>query len=199
MAKPPKEGKLIYNLTSIDNLESIFNNWLLPRDVIKYFIDVADKDIIELRKEKKLNNLVPFHFFAANPFDGAVQLGHPNKKFIFITLERTYAKKNGFKILPKHPLALDDCLLMDYDAGIEKIDWEKMSERDYSDNECKETCLAECLSDKKIDAKNFYAIFVKYEETKEFVIHLRDQIIGKNNSFYVNVLSNIFVKWLVIL
>jgi len=192
MATPPKDGKLIYHLTSLDNLESIFMNGLLSREDVKDFIDVADKEIIEHRKEKKLNNLVPFHFFAGNPFDGKVQLKHPDKKYVFITLERIYAKKNGFKILPKHPLALDDCLLMDYDPGLEKIDWEKMRERDYSDRECKETCMAECLSEIKIDAKNFYAIYVKDEETKELVTKLRDKIIGKNNSIRVYV-SNMFL------
>lgn len=193
MAKPPKDGKLIYHLTSLDNLESIFTNGLLCRENLKDFIDVADKDIIEHRKEKELNNFVPFHFFALNPFDGKVQKVHDKKKFVLITLERTYAKKNGFKILVKHPLSLIDCTLLDYYDGFKNIDWDKMNERDYLDNDCKETCMAECLTDKKIDAKDFYAIFVPDEETKKIVEELRDKFIGNKNSFYINTNSYFFV------
>ncbi|MCK4920550.1 MAG: DUF4433 domain-containing protein [Bacteroidales bacterium] len=193
MAKTPKDGSLIYHLTSLDNLESIFQNGLLSRDAVRDFVDVADEDIIEHRRLKGLNNLVPFHFFGANPFDGSVQLGHPDKKFVFITLQRKYARSKGFKILPKHPLSLTDCNLIDYDGGMKKINWDKMAERDYSDKECKEICMAECLTDTKVDAKDFFAIYVPDEAAKDSVVELRDRIVGSTNSFYVDVLSYIFV------
>lgn len=193
MAKAPKEGKLIYHLTSIDNLESIFEKGLLSRNDLESFTDIANEEIIKHREEKGLNNLIPFHFFGANPFDGAVQKKHCDKKFVFITIQRTYAKSNGFKILVKHPLSLEDCILFDYDKGIDKINWDKMAERDYSDNECKEICMAECLSEKKVDAKDFFAIYVPDEDTQLIVNKLREKVFGSNNYFHVNVLENIFL------
>jgi len=187
MATAPKDGKLIYHLTSIENLESIFRNGLLSRDGVHDFTDVADKQIIDLRQEKGLNNLVPFHFFAANPFDGAVQLAYPDKKFVFITIARTYARRNGFKVLTRHPLSLEDLTLLSYEDGINQIDWDKMSERNYSDSECKEICMAECLSDRAIGARDFFSISVKDEEDKRIVEDLRDRTVGKIGTFYVNV------------
>ncbi|MCB2194413.1 MAG: DUF4433 domain-containing protein [Bacteroidetes bacterium] len=194
MATPPKEGKLIYHLTSIENLESILKNGLLSRNDAEEFVDVADREIILHREKEGLNSLVPFHFFPLNPFDGSVQKAHPDKKFIFITLTRKLAKTKGFKILPQHPLSLKECTLLDYDNGMNTINWDKMAERKYSDKECKEICMAECLTDTRIDAKDFFSIIVSDEEAKAEVIKLRDEIVGANNSFYVNVLNNIFVK-----
>ena len=55
MAKSIKDGKLLYHLTAIDNLENIFNNGLLSRkDALdKKLIrsDIADYEIIKKRKE----------------------------------------------------------------------------------------------------------------------------------------------------
>lgn len=194
MAKSPKNGKLLYHLTSVDNLRSILTHGLQARDSIKDFVDVADKEIINHREEKGLNNLVPFHFFGANPFDGAVQIGHPDKKFVFITLRRVFAKENDFKILPRHPLSLDDCTLLDYDKGIEEINWELMEQRDYNNHECKEICMAECLSESKINAINFHTIYVPDEKTKELVENLRQEIFKNPDVFNIEILNSIFVK-----
>ena len=50
MAKNPKEGKLLYHLTALENIESIFKNGLLPRNKIKsHFTNVADDRILEER------------------------------------------------------------------------------------------------------------------------------------------------------
>ena len=47
MAKNPKEGKLLYHITAFDNLDSIFENGLLPRNKINFNIkDVADDEIL---------------------------------------------------------------------------------------------------------------------------------------------------------
>ena len=40
------------------------------------FSDVADCDILESRRVFDLDTMVPFHFFARNPFDGRVQEDH---------------------------------------------------------------------------------------------------------------------------
>lgn len=60
----PKEGKFIYHLTSIRNIESIFENGLWPRDRLNVdsIADVADPEIIKYRVEHGITNYVPFHF-----------------------------------------------------------------------------------------------------------------------------------------
>jgi len=194
MAIPPKEGKLIYHLTAIDNLKDIFRNGLRPRNQIGKFIDIADEEIIGHREKEELNNLIPFHFFAPSPFHGNVQKFYPDKKFVYITVLRGFAKANDFKILIKHPLSLEDCIPIRYELGMGQIDWGTMAKRDYTDHECKEICLAECLTDKIILPKDFFSIYVKSEEDKKIVETLRNETIGEDSTFYINVLNTIFVK-----
>jgi hypothetical protein len=69
---------------------------------------VADSEILNKRKVFELDRYVPFHWFAANPFDGSVQLSRPKSKFVLISVYRSFAKQNGWKIIPRHPLASDD-------------------------------------------------------------------------------------------
>jgi hypothetical protein len=50
-----EDQKLIYHLTALDNLHSIINNGLLSRNSINSFIDIADFDIIELRRKHEFD------------------------------------------------------------------------------------------------------------------------------------------------
>lgn len=79
MATAPSTGKLIYHITSIDNLPSILKFGLLSRKCLLqnrdiHFTDIADPEILNKRERYKeaLSQYVLFHFFAKNPFDGAV-------------------------------------------------------------------------------------------------------------------------------
>jgi hypothetical protein len=72
-----REQKLLYHLTSIENLSSIFHNGLRPRAQLDTFADVADAQILSKRKTLGLERYVPFHWFAANPFDGSVHAVGP--------------------------------------------------------------------------------------------------------------------------
>ncbi|GAA0248754.1 DUF4433 domain-containing protein [Pseudomonas rhodesiae] len=45
-----KEQKLLYHLTSLDNLSSIFQNGLKPRAQLRAFEDVADAEILKKRQ-----------------------------------------------------------------------------------------------------------------------------------------------------
>jgi ssDNA thymidine ADP-ribosyltransferase, DarT len=189
-----RDGKLLYHLTSIENLNSILHNGLLSRSRVLYFQDVADADIITFRGENGLNDLVPFHFFSKNPFDGRVQLNDPDRNMVYICVDRAFAQRNNFKILTKHPIALGDSFhLHDYDEGMELIDWDVMDQRNYSDLECKHICMAECLSDFTIEPKDFRCIFVKDEETKIEVEGMARTILT-NPSFFVRSNSNMFIK-----
>ena len=126
--------KLIYHLTSLQNLPPILERGLQPRADLANFVDVADQDIITDRRRLRLERFVPFHFFAKNPFDGRVQRDHPEKRFVLIAVERSKARSLGWKIIPRHPLAGDDIEVMDYDAGmqaLDKIDWPLLQRRDF--------------------------------------------------------------------
>ena len=59
-----KDQQFIYHLTDIENLPSILSNGLQPRSSLINFSDVADDEIIASRKRSKLEDYVPFHFFA---------------------------------------------------------------------------------------------------------------------------------------
>ncbi|EJM67010.1 hypothetical protein PMI30_02456 [Pseudomonas sp. GM50] len=136
-AKNIKEQKLLYHLTSIENLDGIFQEGLKPRADLTNFKDVADSEILKKRQALELDRYVPFHWFAANPFDGSVQRNRPDAKFVLISVYRSIAKQNGWKIIPRHPLASDSIQLLDYDEGFEAIEWEVMNTREYQDAHCK--------------------------------------------------------------
>lgn len=175
MAVTPKDGKLIYHITALKNLESIFKNNLLPRGNINFdILDVADENILEKREKFKLETHTPFHFFASTPFSGSVQISFPETEFVYLCLNRHFAKNRKFKIIPNHPLQYKENPL-EWGQGLEKIDWELMEQRDYSNHECKEICMAECIYEGSIPAKAFSCIFVKSSESRDKVVNLLEK------------------------
>lgn len=186
MAKDPKNGNLLYHLTSLENLQAILSNSLRARGSLQRFKDVADKKIVAYRQQNDLNGLVPFHFIPGSPFAGVVQSQYPNGEFVYITLKRSTAKSRNFKIIVQHPLSLTNPMLYDYDKGIEEIDWEMMKKRDYSDPICKKVCMAECLASENIQPKDFHAIYCKDEAAKKKIEDICKHILG-NIPFYVSV------------
>lgn len=183
--------KLIYHLTSLRNMRSILDNGLLPRSRLDRFVDVADPEIIEDRRRLRLERHVPFHFFAKNPFDGRVQRDHPRKQFALIAVQRGVARARGWKIIPKHPLTGGEIELLEYDAGMEAIDWELMNKRDYSDQQSKCVCMAECLAPGPVPAEQFQAIYVKDDEAQTQVLQMLD---GRDRVPHVNVTLAMFSK-----
>ena len=168
-----KQGKLIYHLTKLSNLDSILKLGLLPREnMLKKnisFDDVANKEIITKRSMLGLNKYTPFHFHPFSSFDVAVKNTYNNENFIYICLLRKVARNNGFKILPRHPLNMDECILMDYDEGFQAIDWDIMQEKGLDDDNAKQIKMAECLTDLIVPVNCFQCIYVKNEEIKEIV------------------------------
>ena len=67
MAKRIQDGKLLYHVTAVENLENIFSNGLCSRENAlskgRLKVDIADPEIIEKRKELNILQYVPFHFF----------------------------------------------------------------------------------------------------------------------------------------
>lgn len=193
-----KDGKLLYHITALTNVESIFKNGLLARVSLKdTFKNVAEQDIIDFRDNHKITNLIPFHFFAGTPFAGRIQIDYPTEEFVYVTIHRNTAKlkSNDFKIFPTHPIHMNPLKIYPYEEGLEKIDWELMEKRDYSDHECKEVCMAECVANHSaVPSDIFNSIIVKSNETKEYLEKLYYEVFKKNVPFHINVNSTYFKK-----
>lgn len=166
----PEENKFIYYLTDLKNLDFILKeNGLLSRNSLTSgnYSDIADHSIIN--KRGKLNDYVPFHFFIKNPFDGAMLKSNRDKSFMYIGISRIQARKYGFRIVPIHPLSMCDRISYSYDEGYEKLNWDLINTRDYTNHNCKEACMSECLCEDKVDISLFGTITVKTEENKKHV------------------------------
>lgn len=162
-----KNQKLIYHLTAFENLPGILAEGLKPRSQLTYFQDVADKEIIQKRKNLALENFVPFHWFAKNPFDGGVQAAHRDKAFSLISVRRELAAENNWKVISRHPLADAAIELLDYRIGFATIDWEMMNRRAYQEPNCKSVCMAECLAPGAVSASMFFSIYVRNAELEQ--------------------------------
>lgn len=186
-----REKKLIYHLTSMNNIGSIIENGLMPRFQLDDFVDVADHEIISNRKRLGLEKLVPFHFFSGNPFDGRVQVDRPSEKFALIAISRSVAKARGWQIIPRHPLANENIELMSYEAGFLAIEWEVMNMRDYHDSDCKSVCMAECLAPGTVSVSDFFKIFVSCEQSQKTV---EEQLNRHGVTCRVGINSNMFIS-----
>jgi hypothetical protein len=186
-----KEQKLLYHLTSLKNLPSILEKGLLARSELQKFDDVADPEILIGREKLGLEKMVPFHFFSRNPFDGNVQSKNPKTDFILISISRTFAAANEWNIIPRHPLAGREIEKLSYSDGIEAIDWEAMSNRDYSDAHSKSVCMAECLSPITILPNEFFSLFVANTVVKSTVEKL---LFEKGIPMNVNVNPRMFLN-----
>lgn len=151
---------------------------------------MADEEILRDRKKFDLSEYTPFHFFCPTPFSGATQIARKNSEFAYIAITRELAEYKNFKVVPKHPLNYDGNPL-DWKEGIETIDWDLMAERDYSNYECKEACMAESLFKGSILPEHFNCIFVRNEEVKSKIINILED---KNLSLNLNVNKWFFVK-----
>lgn len=185
-----RNKRLLYHFTALDNLESILEQGLLPRRDVRGFRDVADPEILANRALHGLDEMVPFHFFCDNPFDGRVYINHPRTDFIYITVLRDYARENGWTISPRHPLN-GNFNLLDYDEGMEAINWDLMGQRNYRDDECRSVCMAECLSPIVVSPAHFSQIYVATEDVKESVEALLRDF---NIRIYVTVNERMFPR-----
>ena len=175
MAISAKDGKLLYHLTHLDNLASILEWGLRPRSSLKedFFKDTADQGIIAGRSlyEEDLARYVPFHFFARNPYDGAVCKNFGSENMAIIAIWRPQKPFEGYYIIPNHPLSGKPEFLP-YQDGFEKIRWDLIDTRDYLNDETKQMCMAECDVDHPIAPQDFAFIYVKTEEAGEIVRRL---------------------------
>lgn len=171
-----RNKKLLYHLTALENMNSIIQYGLMSRKKIKElklrYNDVADHDILDKREQFGLDGYVPFHFHPYSAFDVAVKKSNPETKFVYITIRRELAEMAEFKVLAKHPLSQEDCILYDYNEGIEQIDWDTLEQTGETDSYSRNVKMAECLSPKVIPASLIQCVYVPDEWTKEYVEQL---------------------------
>ena len=120
------------------------------------------------RERLGLDEYIPFHFHPYTAFDLAVKKQHANDEMMYICIRRELARRNNFKVLPKHPLSLEDYQLYDYEEGFKRIDWDTMAKVGLTDPDSKQTKMAECLSAKVIPVDCFQCFYVPSEQSKEF-------------------------------
>lgn len=196
--KSIQEGKLLYHLTPLENIELILKDGLKSRAQLEDgFKDIAEPDIIKFRKENGITKGIPFHFFHGTPFAGQVQKTHNHLEFVYITIHRDTAKNNDFKIFPTHPKHMAKPKAYDYKEGMKIIDWKLMDLRDYSITECKEVCMAECIAPYKyIKSGAFHSIIVKSDETKKYLEELCQKLYNKKCTikFFIDVNPYYFVR-----
>lgn len=199
-----KDGKLLYHLTALDNLESIIKNGLMSRyelqKIKNKFVDIANQDIIQNREHYSLSSYIPFHFHIHTAFDTIVKKENPNTIFIYLCLQREKAKKLKFKIIPKHPLSLwdfDTCNYS-YEEGFNKIDWYIMEltqkeacEEGVDLDEHRQVRMAECLTDSIIQITEFNIIGVPDNKSKMIVENLFKKYNIKQPP-YINTCKNWF-------
>lgn len=191
-----RNKKLLYHLTELDNMNSIIEYGLMSRADIKNkklkYHDVADQAIIGKREELGLDKYVPFHFHPYSAFDVAVKKSRPDDKFVYITIRRELAELADFKVLPRHPLSKDECVILDYKDGISEIDWDTMEKVGADDSYSKNVKMAECLSEKTISASLIQCVYVPDEYTREYV----EQLFWDNGIVeqppYVSVMESFF-------
>ena len=179
---PPSKGKLLYHITHIDNIPSILLYGLTPRkklqeDGVHGFKDIADHEILSKREgyKKALSGYVPFHFYARNPFDGAVCKKYGAENMAIITIKRELYKNYKFFIIPSHPLDKDSPDIYPYEDGIKLVRWDILdgeTGRDYHNPEIKNACMAECVISYTIPARGFHSIFVKNDNTKKDIMRM---------------------------
>ena len=187
-----RELKQIFHLTALDNMPSIIQNGLMPRQLIrsrgKEFCDIADQGIIEERNTIDLNAYIPFHFHPYSSFDIAVKASHPETQFVYIALKREFARYSGFKVISAHPLSDEKPELLDYDEGFAQIDWDAISQGNEDRRATKQARMAECLTDRIIPAALFQNVYVHDEQTKKHIECLFEQNGITDQPPYVNIM-----------
>lgn len=184
-----ESGKLLYHMTKLSNLDSIIEYGLVARSTLvknqTVFDDSADEEIIDKRKYLKLDEYVPFHFHPYSSFDVAVKYKYREEEFIYICIKRTLARENGFVIIPRHPLNISNLELLNYDQGIQEIDWEAMEKSSNESAYIHEVRMAECLSNKTVPVEWFQNIAVRNENNRQIVLNKLQKYNGKIP--YVNI------------
>lgn len=172
--KEIKEGKYLYHITRLENLESILKNGLLSRKDLELkgikYPDMANPEILRKRSYSDLYEFIPFHFHPYTAYDKYIKTNFGNENLIYICIHRNFAKKQNFKICPRHPLNINDLeKIYDYEEGFNKIEWDAMGYSENYTNHNKEVNMAECLVNSPLDISSCIFIIVKTKKIRELV------------------------------
>lgn len=198
MAKA-QAGKLLYHLTALSNIPSIAKLGLLSRqaleDSMQDFRDSANPEIIQGRKRFELESMVPFHFFTKNPFDYAVINANPTEDYAILTVERSHAEREGWRICPSHPLSAEVPEILSWKEGFSEIRWDLIDDgnRDYSDQDCKLACMAEALSPSPVPWEDFFSIVVANEKCKDWLLQVLTSM-NKHSTIFINTTKSWFPR-----
>lgn len=150
---------------------------------------------MEKRALLSLDKYVPFHFHPYTAFDVAVKSANDPQKMMYLCISREYARRKGFKIIPKHPLSLDEFECYDYDRGFNMIDWQTLTKKGETTTYAKEVKMAECVSPRTIGINEFICLYVPNLEIKkrvnEVLLSVRNRI---DYLPYINIQEEWFAK-----
>lgn len=171
--KNPKDGKLFYHLTHIENMCSIYQMGLMPRKLLgsRLIKDTANRQILQKRRRLQLEEFVPFHFYVRNPYDWAVCRVHGVQNMVIIAVDRVrMIHCFPVKIIPTHPAGNSVPELFDYDEGLEFVNWEVMNMTYTNDATIKKDRMAEVVIQGVITPDYFRFIYVNSIQTKAALI-----------------------------
>lgn len=190
MAQNPSDGKLIYHITHINNLPSILKVGLLSRKKLLRnpslsFTDIADSEILSKREQYKeaLSQYVLFHFFAKNPFDGAVCKKYGSENMVIISVRRDICERKNYQIIPSHPLDTDTPDIYPYFKGFNLVHWNILDDkehRDYHDPEIRKACMAECIVKDCVPISDFAFIYVSNEKAEDEILKMQNAYLIKD-------------------
>lgn len=199
MAQNPSEGKLIYHITHINNLPSILKVGLLSRKKLLRnpslsFTDIADSEILSKREQYKeaLSQYVLFHFFALNPFDGAVCRKYGSENMVIITVRRDICIRKDYQIIPSHPLDTDTPDIYPYSKGFNQVRWDILDDkehRDYHEPEIRKACMAECIVNDCVPISDFAFIYVSNKNAADEILKMQNAYLIKDK---IRVMSTMF-------
>lgn len=196
----PSKDNHMYHLTHIENLESIIENGLMPRNVLEdngiSFTDVADKEIIYKRKKcaNDLANYVLFHFDLNNAFDYNVcrRKGCDNMMILAVLRPQYWSEeaKECAYIYPSHPIGNENVGLYNYDEGYKLIRWDILDSDRWNNNSVvRKARMAECVVD--VASIEINLIFVHSENARK-VVESKLQGMGALNKVKVVVNRDMF-------
>ena len=171
----------IHHLTHIENLKSILENGLKPRNELKQneFKNTANNEIITKREEyKSLNDYIPFHINKLQityriPYNYVVCKNEGNENMIFLSCKTENLFSDEIIYQLYHPVSNYKC---EYVSNNEKEFIKKLEEEenklkyeynfDYSNQRVKEFLMSEILVKGILYLDNNWKIYVYSNEIK---------------------------------
>ena len=172
----PREHRLFWHITDINNMPSVFKNGgLLSRDYLRgfdiRFQDNSDKKCTEKRERLGLSMFVPFHFIPWSPSDFSFMLKGKRRlsSFCYVTLDHPTAEELKAQIVLEGPSDKQYLDLHDLDDKVRPAIDERRRHTDFRNRHDRFHALGECLVFERVGPENFFLIVVESEDDREIV------------------------------